>query len=369
MPEIIIVNDNASFTTTSSSYTSGSGTTKPQSSLLHPLRRKPTIQRFSHWVTKQISRPRLRNEHLLSPGDFDQHSRSSTEGFQSREALAELANGLESTRQKEKEKSDDAVYTSYAAFCDAFTSSGQKSLQVTDSIGEDGKRECSRTKVRTRNPRKRHARDVLRIEPIPASTPAPAPPAATHPVLDPISNTSTDLVAPASPTHLDSSPVLNESQDNLISPVDSGCYPYSSSSFEACRGGGSEKVDLDLPEPLSPSIPLALGEKWGVNSVSALASPSKDLHDHFHPGRSENSFHDEAYYGTDADIDVDVDTDHAAINRDPTPPPEVLTPALYARMSRSAVAEERREMMKAKRGWGCFSASGLRALFLRGRGN
>ncbi|RJE24977.1 hypothetical protein PHISCL_02688 [Aspergillus sclerotialis] len=354
MPEIIIVNDNASFTT-SSSYTSG--TTKPQASLLQPLRRKPTIQRFSRWVTKQISRPRLRNEQLLSPGEFEHHSKSHNEGFESREALAEIANGLESTRQKEK--TDEAIYTSYAAFCDAFTSSGQRSVQVTDSIGEDGKRECSRTRVRTRNPGKKHASDVLRIEPMPTPLPAPAP----APVLDPISNISTDFVAPASPTHLDSSPIMNESQDNLISPVDSGCYPYSSSSFEACRGGVSEKVDL--PEPLSPSIPLALGEKWGMNAASSPID-NKDLHNPFHvSGQNEDTFHDEAYYGTD----TDTDTDHAtAINRDPTPPPEILTPALYAQMSRTAIAEERK-MMKAKRRWGCFSASGLRALFLKGRGN
>ena len=78
----------------------------------------------------------------------------------------------------------------------------------------------------------------------------------------------------------------------------------------------------------------------------------------------DDDFYDEGYYDAEH---TTVPTMTTTINLDPTPPPEILTPALYAKMNRAAIVEEQVKKSKAKKRFGCFSASNLRALFSRGR--
>ncbi|KAI9925163.1 hypothetical protein ASPWEDRAFT_177012 [Aspergillus wentii DTO 134E9] len=92
MHSIQIINDNASFTSTLASFDN-----RPT------LRRRKTVQKLSRWVSRRISRP------TLSPDlKYDDDAIRSDEAVQDDE---------------------DHIHESYAAYCYAFTASGQSCPQ------------------------------------------------------------------------------------------------------------------------------------------------------------------------------------------------------------------------------------------------
>lgn len=119
-----------------------------------------------------------------------------------------------------------------------------------------------------------------------------------------------------------------------ISPIDSGCYPSSSFSFERRRANNEKEG----------GVPVSLPSMWDADSRTDCTCVD-----------SPGDVQDEGY-----------DSHHTAAGAaDPVPPPEVLTPALYAQMSRGATAAEQGK--KPKRRWGCFRGSTIRSWFSRER--
>lgn len=314
MPDIIIINDNASFTTSSSSSTISilpHTTTHPPTITTHnpntntyphpTLRRKPTtVQRLSTWVTKKISKPRLND--FLHTSDYQTHDyeNGSFEGGYERgyggETVGAAAVRDTSINEYAYEDHDhdheEKLYESYAAFCDAFTSSG------VIGVGSEMKRR--------KKERNKKENMVIQTYIQPNSTSAHSRPASTVISTSPAPTATTTTTTTYTPDDTNERASVSCEMAQEISPVDSGCYSSSSFSFERST---EKELSLETGDDFKPD---------------------------FNPGYCHS---------------------HSTC---PTPPPEVLTPALYAQMSRDS-----RQARKSKRWW--LRGSAVRLWFSCGR--
>lgn len=267
--DIIIVDDNASFTSSCDSsvikYQGG-------------LRRRRTVQRLSRWASKKISRRYL---------------------------------AVDNSSNREVEQEDHDLYESYAAFCHAFTTSGQhqQTEAQSHSLPRDGDGDCADSPARptlrvdVHNHKNNNHNDTTRL-----SSPGSSPPS---------------LSDSQSTTHRDSSSRENDldlafGAQHLQRPVP----PLPPEPQSLLRSVSIESKSLP-PLPVSPPATLA--------SVSSSQPP---------PSSSQK------YEDAIETMPPTFDMPFTPPSRLPVPPPRILTPSLYAQ--RRAASRERKRLQRCR---------------------